>query len=529
MRVGLLTDLGGQRTWHLWLSRELQRRGHEFVVLRPSDSGIHGAPAALQLALWLDPLWFRLGQGHAFQSLAGEELIERTYDPAVTDGCDVIIDMSASGVAAPGAATVIRVLCNGAPSELGAVSAVLDSKPVVFSTDDGASGQREVARPAIARRECMTEALDSLFSSITELVVERLETRARQLPQVDDREAPLRSAGKMAHAGGATNINGVCHILDLVVARLRRYLSVRAKSAKRWTIATRLCEGEGLVGGPWPAEADYAVVRQYRDRYFADPFLMEHGGRTYLFAEEFPFATGRGIISVAEIGRDNSVSPFRPVLERPYHLSYPFVFAWDDQIWMMPEASEGGSVELYRAVDFPHRWELDRKLIDGVAGCDATIFPFLDQYWMAMTATRLAGSTWDKMRLFQATSPLGQWREHRGGLVRIDSSNARPAGAALMREGKLIRPAQDSSQFYGGGMTLLEIRDIAATCLEVPVAAISAADKYTRARLGTHTYSKSRSTEAVDIYGELSLVTQVTLKCSPIAATATEGAGQTRS
>ena len=40
---------------------------------------------------------------------------------------------------------------------------------------------------------------------------------------------------------------------------------------------------------------------------------------------------------------------------------------------MLPETSGNRTVELYRCVEFPHRWELDRVLMDGVHAVDATL------------------------------------------------------------------------------------------------------------------------------------------------------------
>jgi hypothetical protein len=41
------------------------------------------------------------------------------------------------------------------------------------------------------------------------------------------------------------------------------------------------------------------------------------------------------------------------VLERPYHLSYPYVFFVGDDAFMLPETAANGAIELYRAVSFP--------------------------------------------------------------------------------------------------------------------------------------------------------------------------------
>jgi hypothetical protein len=54
----------------------------------------------------------------------------------------------------------------------------------------------------------------------------------------------------------------------------------------------------------------------------------------------------------------NHGEPFA-VLERSYHLSYPFIFRWGSDIFMIPETSDNRTVEVYRAVEFPGKWELE--------------------------------------------------------------------------------------------------------------------------------------------------------------------------
>ena len=103
-----------------------------------------------------------------------------------------------------------------------------------------------------------------------------------------------------------------------------------------------------------------------RRRYFADPFLFEEDGVAYVFCEEFPYATRKGVISVFALDEQGDPGPSRVVLERPYHLSYPVVFRHEGQIWMMPESSANRTLDIYRADPFPYRWTLDRVVLSGV-------------------------------------------------------------------------------------------------------------------------------------------------------------------
>jgi len=65
--------------------------------------------------------------------------------------------------------------------------------------------------------------------------------------------------------------------------------------------------------------------------------------------------------------------PVIPVLEEPWHLSYPFLIEHDDELWMIPESSGNRDVALYKCVGFPNKWERHATLLSGLELADATI------------------------------------------------------------------------------------------------------------------------------------------------------------
>lgn len=517
MRIGLLTDLAGQRTWHHWLAADLAHLGHALLILRPAPEAITTIPAGLRLAFWLDPVLYRLQGEHAFDTAANTTIIEHpAADAGSAAPLDLLIDVSARSGSRPRANRTIRLLFDDQSGELAAVSAVLDPGPVVIAIEDGSGVLLETSRPAIEQRTRLTSALDNVFTAVVELLTAHAQSRReRAVASAFAETANRESSPPRALRPHINMLTGPSYLTAIVSKKIARYLDRSTRPQNSWAIATRILSGEGLPGGQLPTQATYKIIPDDGRRYYSDPFLFEKGGRTHLFAEEYPMATGKGIISVTEIDEHGNAGAFRPIIERDFHLSYPFVFDFAGMTWMIPEASASGSVELYRAIDFPDRWAVDRTLLDGVPGCDATILQLGKNYYMVLTATRRRGSTWDKQFVYIADSPLGPWREHPPGLVCIDSTTARPAGAAFLRGDKVVRPAQNCSEFYGGSMTLLEPHQTAAGMLrETPVATIKVAGP--SGIIGTHTYSRCRNIEAVDVYGDVSHAQSVTLACAEI-------------
>ena len=286
---------------------------------------------------------------------------------------------------------------------------------------------------------------------------------------------------------------------------LRRYVREKVRalaSFEQWFIAYRLRSHA-------PADRYRPDTNYYRfrklipppDRFWADPFAVELEGRHYVFLEEFFFKTDRGRISLFEIDEDGAAHGPVPVLERDYHLSYPFVFEWAGQHYMIPETHATGQIELFRATSFPREWAFDRALVPGVRAVDATIAEIDGQWWMFASVSPHAETEWDELCLFFADSPLGPWTPHRRNPVKSDVRSARPAGRVFTSNGRHFRPAQDSSQRYGHSIVINEIVRIDRDeFVEVEVSRITPA--WTDRLLATHTINADGRLTVID--GQLS-------------------------
>jgi len=68
-------------------------------------------------------------------------------------------------------------------------------------------------------------------------------------------------------------------------------------------------------------------------------------------------ATNQGNIGYATSDNGLDWTYQQIVLDEPYHLSYPYVFEWQGDYYMVPESYQVNSILLYRAVNFPTDWE----------------------------------------------------------------------------------------------------------------------------------------------------------------------------
>ena len=192
----------------------------------------------------------------------------------------------------------------------------------------------------------------------------------------------------------------------------------------------------------------YQAIAPPPDRLWADPFPVVHDGRTFVFIEEQRFDEPFGHVSVLEVLPDRGHSSPRTVVERPYHLSYPFVFRWADQWYLLPESLAGGRLELLRATAFPYEWESDRILLDD-AVADATLAHIDGQWWMFAAKWPAENLDCDELHLYRAPSPLGPWTPHPRNPVRCDVSRSRPGGRFVFHDGSWWWPVQDGAKRYG--------------------------------------------------------------------------------
>jgi len=215
-----------------------------------------------------------------------------------------------------------------------------------------------------------------------------------------------------------------------------------------------------LHGGRTPS-LTWSDVSDTPSGIIADPFMIRLSGAWYMFFEVMERPHGRGQIGLA-VSRDGIDWRYQQiVLAEPFHLSYPYVFEWAGDIFMIPETHHDRSVCLYRASPFPVRWSPVGRLLEGAVFSDSSIVRYRDTWWLF---TETSPGTFDELRLFYAGELRGPWREHPASpLVQRDPRRARPAGRILALGDGLLRFAQDCHPVYGSAVRAFEVTDLTAS------------------------------------------------------------------
>jgi hypothetical protein len=359
----------------------------------------------------------------------------------------------------------------------------------------------QVARPAPSDGDVLALTLDAVLSCAAQLIVKSL------------RRCPAEAHGFCSVPAAAPALSAVTtarRLAETVSRKLGRWLERLARGGERWSVAWRYDTGQSLLH---QHSASFAVLPDDGSRYYADPFPFQRDGRTFIFVEEFCLSSGRGRISVTEIDGDGRPSVPRPVLEEPHHLSYPFVFAHEGDVWMIPEAGESGRVSLYRAAEFPYKWRHEAVLIDGIAAYDATLLRHHKHFWLFVCERIWHSSSWDILNLFHADQLTGKWTPHERNPVLCDALLSRPAGATFTFNGKTVRPVQDCSERYGGSINLCSLDQLdEATFHQTMLGRIDCGAE------GCHTYNYAAGLEVIDVFGPSRRGGTVTARFTPVSS-----------
>ncbi len=432
------------RQWQSVAIERLRADGHDVAVLH--QPGSERWPTAANAAFAFEQRLFRRRRPNL-----GAPLREIQARPASRPAA---LRLDLAGNAAMSEVPTVGLLFDGSRSDLAAATAVAAGRlPVIEAVLDGKTVVGR-AWPMVDKRESAALGTEDVLARAITLVVSvaRAFAEGRLSRDKQMRDAPARGEAAATRFASAY-LGSALPRLGQEVIRRARFRHAHWRVGYRFSDATGVAQ-TGRLGSGW------SVLPDPGDHFYADPFPFQWQGRSFLFVEDYPHATGKAVISVVAFDAGGVPGQPRVVLEEPHHLSYPQVFERDGVIWMLPEASGSGRLTLYRAADFPNRWVAETVLVEGEVS-DATLLEHGGLLWLFATDRDGHGSTSDTMVVFSAPALTGPWKPHPMNPVLIDHRMARPGGAFVRDEkGRIFLPVQDGTLGYGGGLGLSELFEL---------------------------------------------------------------------
>jgi hypothetical protein len=256
-----------------------------------------------------------------------------------------------------------------------------------------------------------------------------------------------------------TNLEMVRWLAPVMAKKaIRRLLSPKSQ-VQHWRIGVRVNGPRLFEQTGAPDLSGFRWLEPPAGYFWADPFVIEHDGRPWVFYEEYSYLHRRAHISCAEIAADGSfTSPTRCLVNDQHHYSYPHVFRAGKDLFMIPESVDSNTVDLYRCAEFPAKWELVTTLLRG-RFVDTSIWQH-DNAWWLMTTTAEPDARSGSLLLFYSDAITGPWHFHPANPISTDIRNNRNAGSVFETGSHLVRPSQNCSGLYGRDLSLNQITEL---------------------------------------------------------------------
>jgi hypothetical protein len=233
---------------------------------------------------------------------------------------------------------------------------------------------------------------------------------------------------------------------------------IRTVLMKRDVWELRLLDADWRKLVLWKAQ----VLSPPRGKFWADPFIVSRSHQKAIFFEEYEFEHGKGHIAALVSAGDGSITYAGPVIQAPYHLSFPYVFRFQGDYYMCPETQGARSVQLWRCTSWPLQWGFHKTILSDVNAVDTMIFERDGRWWLLTNLDRDGTGDFSReLHVYHSASPLSEmWTPLPANPVVTGASRARNAGL-LFGDGKIYRLAQSQGfDRYGRSIKLFEITSL---------------------------------------------------------------------
>lgn len=340
-------------------------------------------------------------------------------------------------------------------TEVPAVWEVLERRPVIASGVEVISGNGETRivyqSYALTDPSSAKKSRNRYYWKSVSFVPRMLQVLYDSPEQFAAISLPSKGSSESKYLQAPSNVSFLSIVAGVTWNRMVNKIK-RLGTRRDWILMydTNSYEGKDVVA------AEFKKIEAPAGYFWADPVVIQQNEKYYLFVEEYVYSEGKGRISVIEMDADGECKKAIPILEKPYHLSYPFVFEKDRTYYMIPESSENKTIELYECTEFPYKWTFRRNLMENVTAADTTVLFHNDKWWLFTTIEEYPGAgLLDELYLYYTDDIINsELKSHLRNPIVSDVRSARGAGPIFKKNGELYRPSQICAPYYGWGISI---------------------------------------------------------------------------
>jgi len=267
---------------------------------------------------------------------------------------------------------------------------------------------------------------------------------------------------KMPYGGALLIAPTFTQSISYLIRTVGLYLGI---AFKRLVLRKREKWGIAFIKGSW----QHAIMRKGvriknpSNHFFADPFIITKNDRTICFVEDYDYRKKKGHISAIEILDKKNYDVLGAIIEEDFHMSFPYIFEYQKELYMIPETLEAKSVRLYKCTEFPMKWTYQKNILNNLSTADSMLFKFGEKWWLLTnTAKNATSDHCSKVMAYHSDSPLSdEWTAHPANPLVFDSEIARNGGILNVKSNAPIRVRQRQGfDAYGTAMTLAVINEL---------------------------------------------------------------------
>ena len=245
-----------------------------------------------------------------------------------------------------------------------------------------------------------------------------------------------------------TNYCFLQFVLILIMNKIKFHVA-QLFMTESWQVVKFEGAIEHIVSQPIPKPD--SITKSCSETYCADPFLWPNEAEKLMLFEYFSYKENVGKIAMSDYdGKRFKILDFG----LKSHMSYPYCFEFENQVYCLPEQASSNKVSLYKINENGQVNKL-KDLIHDFEARDPSLIYFQQKWWLFCTKANYFENA--ALFIFSANSLFDDFLPHQNNPVKVDVQNARPAGALFLKNNELYRPAQNSAKHYGNEVNINKI------------------------------------------------------------------------
>ena len=212
---------------------------------------------------------------------------------------------------------------------------------------------------------------------------------------------------------------------------------------------------------------NFGLIPRYTKSIMADPFLFVKGNVLYLFYESKKLFKNATIEMISTNDLKRWSAPVT-VLSESIHLSYPFVFEHENNVYMIPETSALKTINLYKAQNKDlTNFEFHKTILTDNNDYTDGEFSFsyssiLENNGRFYLQTSVLKNGKNILKMYHSDFFDGPYYEAKYSPLLTDNRCGRNAGCNLVIDGTKYRFAQDCEVRYGDNVNVYRIETLSS-------------------------------------------------------------------